>query len=95
MGGIAEARRQAMEALANEPKRRITIELPESAAVRLEELARRCSATQERHDTSHGPLTVAQLLAMLAEDAALIINPDKWGAHREMKRVLQAHAYEV
>lgn len=77
--------------------RQITIEVSAEIGRLLEELATRCTvADQERNSfTSHGPLTVAQLLTMLAEDAAMVVSrPESWeGAN--MERVFAGHGYQV
>lgn len=76
----------------------ITIELSDEDAAHLAELAQRCvEADQARNGaTTHGSLeNAADLLAMLAEDAAMVIRrPGSWeGAG--MARHLAAHGYEV
>lgn len=77
--------------------KRIQIEVSEQTAATLADLARRCteSDTDRNGATTHGPLTVARLLAMLAEDAALVIDrPGSWeGAN--MAQVFTSHGYEV
>lgn len=73
------------------------VEVSDAAAVDLAELARRCTqADKERNGaTTHGPLEVADILAMLAEDAAMVISrPGSWeGAG--MAQHLSAHGYEI
>lgn len=76
---------------------RIVVEVSDATAAALSELARACSAAHEARDgyTTHGKLTPAKLLAMLAEDAAMVITrPGSWeGAN--MAQVLQSHGYDV
>jgi hypothetical protein len=77
--------------------KRITIQVSEATAANLHELARRCTAAHDSSDgfTSHGPLTVSSLLAMLAEDAGMVVTrPGSWeGAN--MAQVFISHGYEV
>lgn len=77
--------------------KRFSIEVSDQTAASLAELARRCTeADADRNGaTTHGPLTVAALLAMLAEDAGLVIDrPGSWeGAN--MAQVFTSHGYEV
>lgn len=77
--------------------KRITIQVSEATAASLRELAKRCVAANACSDsfTSHGPLTVASLLAMLAEDAGMVVTrPGSWeGAN--MAQVFISHGYEV
>lgn len=80
-----------------DPRRTVTLslELPASLVATLEELAAECSAadTVSGGFTSHGPLTVEGLLAMLAEDAGMVLTrPGSWeGAN--MATVLSSHGY--
>ena len=75
----------------------IQIDISAEAARSITELVERCTvADQERSGaTTHGPLTVKTLLAMLAEDAALAITrPGSWeGAN--MVTVLESHGYRL
>jgi len=76
----------------------ITIELSKEDSANLAELTRRCvDADQARNGaTTHGPLeSAADLLTMLAQDAAMVIRrPGSWeGAG--MARLLAGHGYEV
>ncbi|MDR0577857.1 MAG: hypothetical protein LBI87_10075 [Candidatus Accumulibacter sp.] len=77
--------------------KRITIQVSETTVASLCELAKRCTAANAYSGgfTSHGPLTVASLLAMLAEDAGMVITrPGSWeGAN--MAQVFSSHGYEV
>jgi hypothetical protein len=77
--------------------KRITIQVSEATAESLRELAKRCTAANGCSGgfTSHGPLTVSSLLAMLAEDAGMVITrPGSWeGAN--MAQVFSSHGYEV
>ena len=75
----------------------IQIDISTETARSIVELAERCTAAdQERSGaTTHGPLTVKALLAMLAEDAAMTITrPGSWeGAN--MATVLESHGYRL
>lgn len=76
----------------------ITIEVSDDDFANLTELVERCAeADKDRSGaTSHGPLSdPAELLAMLAEDAAMVIRrPGAWeGAG--MAQLLASHGYEV
>ena len=75
----------------------ITIEIPDDLASQLEKLAMLCSnADQARNGaTTHGPLTVPDLLAMLAEDAGMILTrPGSWEGSN-METVFTSHGYEL
>ncbi len=75
----------------------IQIDISTETARSIAELAERCTvAEQERAGaTTHGPLTVKALLAMLAEDAALTIDrPGSWEGSN-MTTVLQSHGYRL
>lgn len=77
--------------------KRITITVSEGTAEALAELAKECSAADKSRDgaTSHGSLTPAKLLAMLAEDAGMVVTrPGCWEASN-MHQVLTSHGYEV
>jgi hypothetical protein len=73
----------------------ITIDIAEDTIALLAELARTCTRADRASDgaTTHGPLTVPALVAMLAEDAAMVISrPGSWeGAN--MANVLSSHGY--
>ncbi len=75
---------------------RITVEIDDKIATNLEELVKWCTeADRDREGaTTHGPLTVERLLAMLAEDAGLVVSrPGSWeGAN--MASVLSSHGYQ-
>jgi hypothetical protein len=77
--------------------KKITVTVRHDEAERLAELVRRCNELDKAdpaHNT-HGQLTVAGLLAMLAEDAAMVISrPGCWEASN-MHQVLASHGYEV
>lgn len=76
---------------------KITIQITDEARASLEELAMRCTNSHELRDgfTSHGPLTVTTLMAMLAEDAAMVVTrPGSWEGSN-MAQVLSSHGYEV
>ncbi len=74
----------------------ISVEVSDDLAARLDELANLCTqADQARgHATTHGALTASALLAILAEDAGMVISrPGSWeGAN--MKNVLDSHGYQ-
>lgn len=75
----------------------ITIEISDETNANLEELARRCSEIDDARvgATTHGPLTVVELLAMLAEDAAMLMSrPGAWEADH-MRTLLASHGYEL
>ncbi|WP_226019382.1 hypothetical protein [Novosphingobium sp. FKTRR1] len=74
--------------------KRFTIEVSDRTAEALAQLSRHCSQSYEGANT-HGPLSIEGLLAMLAEDAALVIErPGSWeGAN--MAQVFTSHGYEV
>lgn len=77
--------------------KRIVIQVSEETATNLRALAGRCTDEHGRKDgfTSHGVLTVSTLLAMLAEDAAMVISrPGSWEGSN-MAQVFQSHGYEV
>lgn len=73
----------------------VMIDVAEDTIVLLTDLARLCSQADQAREgaTTHGPLTVPALVAMLAEDAAMIISrPGSWeGAN--MATVLSSHGY--
>lgn len=76
---------------------KITIDISDTTAALLEQLAAQCTAIDKDRSgaTTHGPLSVPALLEMLAEDAALVIRrPGSWeGA--TMHTLLTSHGYEV
>jgi len=76
---------------------KFTIEVSDDDAAHLAELAQRCAEADKERDgaTTHGAVDVAGLLAMLAEDAAMVIRrPGSWeGAG--MAQHLASHGYEV
>lgn len=75
----------------------ITVEVSDDVAADLAELGQRCTEADKSRDgaTTHGPLDAAGILAMLAEDAAMVIRrPGSWeGAG--MAQQLTSHGYEV
>ena len=77
--------------------KRICIDVSEETAATLAKLVQSCNESHDAHDgfTSHGKLTPASLLAMLAEDAAMVMTrPGSWeGAN--MAQVLMSHGYDV
>jgi hypothetical protein len=63
--------------------KKITVTVSETEAANLAVLVRRCNELDKPQDsaTTYGQLTVAGLLAMLAEDAAKVISrPGCWEA---------------
>ena len=77
--------------------KRIVIQVSEETATNLRSLAARCADEHGRQVgfTSHGILTVSTLLAMLAEDAAMVISrPGSWEGSN-MAQVFQSHGYDV
>jgi hypothetical protein len=73
----------------------ITIEIDEETVARLSELAQICTDVDQDHKgaTTHGALTVPALLAMLAEDAAMVISrPESWEG-TSMAALLSSHGY--
>ncbi len=77
--------------------KRITITISESTAEALSKLAKVCSEADKARNgfTSHGTLTPASLLAMLAEDAGMVITrPGCWEASN-MHQVLVSHGYDT
>lgn len=77
--------------------KRITIEVSEETAASLSELAIRCTEEHKRRNgfTSHGALTAPALLAMLAQDAGLVISrPGSWEGST-MAQLFNSHGYEV
>lgn len=77
--------------------KRIVIQVSEEAIANLRTLAVLCTDEHRRQKgfTSHGALTISKLLAMLAEDAAMVISrPGSWEGSN-MAQVLQSHGYEV
>ena len=73
---------------------KLSIELPACVATHINALIERMALADDRA-TSHGPLTVEGLAAMLLEDAAMTVRrPGSWeGAG--MARVLESHGYEL
>ena len=77
--------------------KRLTIAVSDKTATELDELVRLLNDHHESivRYSSHGRLTRASLLAMLAEDASLVVSrPGSWeGAN--MANVLSSHGYTV
>lgn len=74
-----------------------TIEVSDDTAAHLEQLAALCTEADKDRDgaTSHGALTVPTLLAMLAEDAAMVLRrPGSWEGSG-MAGLLSSHGYDV
>ncbi len=82
-----------------DPNRRVsvTLDLPAHLVETLETLAALCTEADSASDgfTSHGPLTVEGLLAMLAEDAGMVITRSGSWEGANMGRVLACHGYQV
>ena len=77
--------------------KRITITISEPTAQALAELANACTVADKACGgyTSHSSLTPSSLLAMLAEDAGMVITrPGCWEA-ANMHQVLVSHGYDV
>lgn len=77
--------------------KRIMIQVSEETAQSLAVLATRCTRANKRCDgfTSHGVLSVSAMMAMLAEDAAMVISrPGSWEGSN-MAQVFSSHGYEV
>lgn len=77
--------------------KRITITIDENTCTLLAELAKACTAADGARSgaTTHGPLTPVRLLAMLAEDAAMVISrPGSWEGSN-MAQVFSSHGYQV
>lgn len=75
--------------------KRITITVSKDTADALVALAKVCceADTFRNGATTHGPLTPAKLLAMLAEDAGMVITrPGCWEASN-LEQVLVSHGY--
>jgi hypothetical protein len=73
----------------------ITITVDDQTVSALDELVHWCNKSNDATDghTSHGELTRAKLMSMLAEDAAQVVTrPGSWeGAG--MRHVLTSHGY--
>ena len=77
--------------------KRIMIQVSEETAQTLAILAASCTRANKRCDgfTSHGALSVSAMMAMLAEDAAMVISrPGSWEGSN-MAQVFSSHGYEV
>lgn len=75
----------------------IQLEVSDAVAADLAELARRCTEADEQRGgaTTHGPLAPADILTMLAEDAAMVVSrPGSWEA-AGMVQHLASHGYEL
>lgn len=75
--------------------KQIVIEVSETTAEALAKLALECSEMHRTNGgiTSHGALTLSELLTMLVDDAGMVINqPGGWEASN-MRRVLASHGY--
>ncbi|NOK48641.1 hypothetical protein GTH10_14920 [Burkholderia thailandensis] len=77
--------------------KRIAVTVSDKTAAELDELVRLLNGHHGSTDQycSHGLLTRSRLLAMLAEDAGLVISrPGSWEGSN-MAQVLSSHGYEV
>lgn len=77
--------------------KRITITIDENTCTLLAELAKACTAEDAARKgmTTHGALSPSKLLAMLAEDAAMVISrPGSWEGSN-MAQVFSSHGYQV
>lgn len=77
--------------------KRITFQVSEETAQSLAVLAAHCTRANKRCDgfTSHGALSVSAMMAMLAEDAAMVITrPGSWEGSN-MAQVFSSHGYGV
>lgn len=75
----------------------ISITISEATAKALVELAEACSEADKARNgaTTHGRLTPAELLAMLAEDAGMVITrPGCWEA-ANLYQALASHGYSL
>ncbi|MDD2859682.1 MAG: hypothetical protein PHI71_01265 [Acidiphilium sp.] len=75
----------------------LSIEIPDDLADQLEKLAKLCTDGDQARDgaTTHGPLTVPALLAMLAEDAGMVLTrPGSWEGSN-MDTVFSSHGYQL
>lgn len=75
----------------------IEFRISDERADSLTELARRCAqAHADRPDaTTHGALSLADLLALLIEDAAMVIDrPGSWEGEA-IRQILMRHGYEI
>ena len=76
---------------------KIIVQITDEAIASLGKLAMRCANSHALRDgfTSHGPLTVTTLMAMLAEDATMVVTrPGSWEGSN-MAQVQSSHGYEV
>ena len=74
----------------------ISLDLSDDTATGLAELARLCTDVDKARKgaSTHGPLDVAGLLTMLAEDAAMVVSrPGSWEGN-SMAQLLSSHGYE-
>ena len=75
----------------------IEFRISDEQADSLAELAQRCAqASADRSDvTTHGPLDLAGLLALLIEDAAMVIDrPGSWEG-QAIRQLLARHGYTI
>lgn len=77
--------------------KRISIEISNMTAANLRELATPCAESNKLREgfTSHGDLTPSKLLAMLAEDAGMLISRPRSWEGSNLAQVLLSHGYAV
>ena len=70
---------------------KIVFDVPDTVAETLKIVAKRCA----REESTHGPLTVKAMFAMLAEDLAMTeTRPGSWEA-ANMVQVFTSHGYSI
>lgn len=77
--------------------KRICIDVSDETAATLARLVKACSDSNDARDgfTTHGKLTLESLLAMLVDDAAMVMTrPGSWEGSN-MAQVLMSHGYDV
>lgn len=77
--------------------KRICTDVSDETAATLARLVKACNESHDARDgfTTHGKLSLERLLAMLVEDAALVMTrPGSW-AGANMAQVLMSHGYDV
>ncbi len=77
--------------------KRIWIDVSDETAATLARLMKACNESHDARDgfTTHGKLSPERLLAMLVEDAAMVITrPGSWEGSN-MAQVLMSHGYDV
>lgn len=77
--------------------KRLCVSVSDETAATLARLVNACNEAHDARDgfTSHGKLTLERLLAMLLEDAAMVMTrPGSWEGSN-MAQVLMSHGYDV